>query len=285
MFWIKPTASYIQLASWIPCKKFDRLRYAPNMDPYDQIKIAGGDTAQPIAMEKRLSIIRRIAKKKGARFLDCGCGAGEYVFTLTKYNVIDAFGLEFDEAKVRKAQTHPHYGARVRQGDLQQMPFPDGNFDYALLNEVLEHVPDESRALKEIFRVLAPGGLLFVFSPNRWFPFETHGICWKNGGKKIPHWVPFIPYIPLRLGSKFFSYWARNYWPSEICALLRGAGFVVIHSNFIWLTFENISNGQPKIVGFLRPLLRFIANFCENVPLVRRLGVSSVFVALKPANL
>jgi len=270
---------------WIGFKNFDGLQHASRMNAYGQIKIAGGDTAQPIAMGKRLRLIRHIAEKKGARLLDCGCGAGEYVFALTKYDGFDAFGLEFDEEKVRRAQTHSLYGSRIREGDLQRLPFPDANFDYALLNEVLEHVPDERRALKEIFRVLAPGGLLFVFSPNRWFPFETHGICWKNGGKKIPHWVPFIPYIPLWLGSKFFSYWARNYWPSEISALLSGTGFVVIRRNFIWLTFENISNDQPKIVAFLRPLLRFIANCCEHVPLLKRLGVSSVFVALKPANL
>jgi SAM-dependent methyltransferase len=254
------------------------------MDAYDHIKVAGGDTAQPIAMEKRLRIIRQIAEKKRARFLDCGCGAGEYVFALTKSEGFDAFGIEFDETKARKAQTHPLYGSRVRQGDLERLTFPDSHFDYALLNEVLEHVPDERRALKEIFRVLSPGGSLFVFSPNRWFPFETHGIAWKNGGKKIPHWVPFIPYVPLELGSKCFSYWARNYWPGEISALLRDAGFVVVRRDFIWLTFENISNRQPKIVAFLRPLLRLIANCCEHVPLVKRLGVSSVFVAQKPAK-
>lgn len=253
------------------------------MDAYDNIRVAGGDTAQPLAMEKRLRIIRQVAGKSQGRFLDCGCGAGEYVFALTQSEGFDACGLEFDEAKVRKAQSHPLYGSRVSQGNLERLAFPDSCFAYALLNEVLEHVPDERRALKEIFRILTPGGLLFVFSPNRWFPFETHGIAWKHGGKKIPHWVPFIPYIPLGLGTKFFSYWARNYWPRELSALLRAAGFVILHRDFIWLTFENISNRQPRLIAFFRPMLRCFANCCEHVPLLQRLGVSQVVVCRKPA--
>jgi SAM-dependent methyltransferase len=65
---------------------------------------------------------------------------------------------------------------RVFQGDLQAINYGDNEWDYAMLNEVLEHVADDSKVLDEVYRILKPGGILFIFSPNRWFPFETHGV-------------------------------------------------------------------------------------------------------------
>lgn len=63
------------------------------------------------------------------------------------------------------------------------------------------------------------GGALIVFSPNRLFPFETHGVALRGSGRKVPPAVPFIPWVPLRLGRLCFDYWARNYWPWEFASL------------------------------------------------------------------
>jgi SAM-dependent methyltransferase len=72
------------------------------------------------------------------------------------------------------------------------------------VNEVLEHVPDDRQALKEVHRILKPSGILFVFSPNRLFPFESHCVRLRRSDRRVPLWVPFIPYIPLRFGVFFF---------------------------------------------------------------------------------
>lgn len=60
-----------------------------------------------------------------------------------------------------------------RTGDLLALPFPEASFDGVVLTEVLEHCTDPVAAVREVFRVLRPGGLLLVTSPFIW---PTHGI-------------------------------------------------------------------------------------------------------------
>ncbi len=210
--------------------------------------------------------------------LDCGCGAGDYVLQLGADPDFDAYGVEYEAAKVVKAKANPAIADRVEQGDLETLRKPDNTFDGALLNEVLEHVPNEAKALKEIHRVLKPSATLIVCSPNRYFPFETHGSHWKNSQGGVPHWVPFIPWIPLGIAQSFLSFWARNYWPGELCRLLEQGGFEIVKKTYFWPTFENISGRQPWLIRVFKPVLRRVSSLLSNTPLLRRFGVSQVYV-------
>jgi ubiquinone/menaquinone biosynthesis C-methylase UbiE len=252
------------------------------MSGYESITIAGGDTATPLNLEKRLRVLLPFVEPgQTTRFLDCGCGAGDYVLALASRYGVDAFGVEYSADKVRQAHGHDTLKERVQEGNLEAIPFPDDTFDLALLNEVLEHVPDETKALVEIRRVLRPGGRLVVFAPNRWFPFETHGVVSKSSGRAIPPYVPLIPYIPLLVGRRVFRYWARNYWHGELRNLLVKAGFQIESTGYVWQTFENISGTQPGWMGAAKPLLRGLALALERTPLLRRFGVSQVVVVRK----
>jgi SAM-dependent methyltransferase len=64
--------------------------------------------------------------------------------------------------------------AEIKVGDILDMPYPDGSFDVVLASEILEHVPEADRAISELVRILAPGGILAVTVP-RWLPER---ICW-----------------------------------------------------------------------------------------------------------
>ncbi len=59
-------------------------------------------------------------------------------------------------------------------GDALDLPFPDASFDRVIAAEVLEHVPEDRRAMAELVRVLRPGGTMAVTVP-RWFP---ELVCW-----------------------------------------------------------------------------------------------------------
>jgi ubiquinone/menaquinone biosynthesis C-methylase UbiE len=204
------------------------------------------------------------------------------VFSLVERLQIDALGIEYSAEKVAQAHRQEIGRQRIRQADLTAIPFPDESFDVALLNEVLEHVPDEHAVLSEIHRILRRGGRIFVFSPNRWFPFETHGVELKRTGRKVPPYVPLIPYIPVSVGRRIFNYWARNYWHRELRGLLTSGGLNIESSSYVWQTFENISGTQPRWMQLARPLLRRLSDAMERTPLVRQFGVSQVVIARKP---
>jgi ubiquinone/menaquinone biosynthesis C-methylase UbiE len=231
-------------------------------------------------MAKRLALISSFTPLRGRKILDCGCGAGEYLLALEAAGA-EVWGVEQDREKVAIFTSRCPASGKISVGDLECLNYQSESFDAALLNEVLEHVTAEGVALGEIHRVLKKGGLLFVFSPNRLYPFETHGVFLKASRVHIPPYIPFVPYIPVRAGRKFFSYWARNYWPSELRALVRDSGFEILSTSYIWQTFENISGHQPWWIRGSRKMLRRVANLMENLPVVRAMGTSQVIVAQK----
>jgi SAM-dependent methyltransferase len=251
---------------------------------FDAIHVAGGDTATPLSLEKRLRFISQVCDLAKVRFLDCGCGAGEYVFALIEKFQADAWGIEYLPEKVAKAKAHPGLAHRISQGDIQRLELRTESFDAVLLNEVLEHIPDEGAALRQVHRVLRPQGILIVFAPNRWFPFEAHGVHLKGTHISIRPWVPFIPYVPLFFGHRVFDYWARNYWQSELRRRITDAGFRITRLHYFWQTFENISGSQPWLVRRFKPALRRAANICESKVFLRRFGVSQVIVGTKSAT-
>jgi len=247
---------------------------------YTEIRPAGGDTATPVNLQRRVSLIDRCSEIAGKRILDCGCGAGDYVLALRALGA-EAWGVEYDQGKLQRFRSRSHDATCACAGDLSKLGFRSGTFDLALLNEVLEHVPDDRGALGEIHRVLKDNGTLFLFSPNRLYPFETHGVTLKWASRRLPHYLPFVPYVPLSVGRHVFSYWARNYWPTELRRMVTDAGFTLVSAGYVWQTFEAISGHQPAVVTAMAPWLRQAAAALERIPGVRMLGVSQVIVATK----
>ncbi|HEV2330971.1 MAG TPA: class I SAM-dependent methyltransferase [Verrucomicrobiae bacterium] len=236
-------------------------------------------TAKPLTLDKRLAIISRHVAP-GGRFLDCGCGKGQYVRPICLRLGLDAFGVEYEQESVDNVQSDEFLSKRISQGDLQNLDYPDGEWDYALLNEVLEHVGDDEKVLCEVHRVLKPGGLLFVFSPNRWFPFETHGVTLKMNGRLI-YWLPFVPYVPAKLGQYLYRADARNYWQGQLRRMLERAGFTIVERTFIWPTFEGISGKLPRVLKPFRHVFRYAGIALEKTIFLKRFGVSQVFVCRK----
>jgi SAM-dependent methyltransferase len=244
---------------------------------YGRIEIGGGETAEPLNLANRLAVIRRHANLEGARVLDCGCGEGAYVAAMVDLGA-DVHGIEYQPEKVAAFRHRHPSSERVRQGDAQDLDFAEDSFDVVLMNEVLEHVPDDVAALREVRRVLRPGGRFVLFAPNRLYPFETHGVS-RVGGGDVPYAMPFVPYVPLPIGRRLFVYRARNYWPWALRSMIRRAGFDVVASEFVWQTFEGISRRQPAWLAARASVLRGLAQQLGRTPGVRALGASQVIVS------
>ena len=70
----------------------------------------------------------------------------------------------FSKNTLTKLKNRPNIKSIIM--DAQKMEFDDNQFDIVILTEVLEHIPDDKLAAKEIIRVLKPGGYLFLTVPN-----------------------------------------------------------------------------------------------------------------------
>lgn len=246
-----------------------------------EVEIWGSDTATPRNLAKRVDFVRGITDLEGLKVLEAGCGEGHYVDALAAAGA-DVRGIEYLADKLA-AWNRRHPGDdRVRFGDLQALDFADESFDLVFMNEVLEHVPDDRRALAELFRVLKPGGLFVNFTPNRLYPLETHGVIYRRSRRHVGQLrAPFIPWMPLSLAGRFVDFPARNYWPGQLTRMMRDAGFSVRGQSFMWQTFEGAGHGVT-IAHRFAAAARGLARTLEKTPGLRRFGISQVVVAVKP---
>jgi ubiquinone/menaquinone biosynthesis C-methylase UbiE len=70
------------------------------------------------------------------------------------------------------AQVEKKCNSKRVVGSILEMPFPDAHFDIVVSSEVIEHTPNPEQAIKEIYRVLKPGGVMVLSTPNRFWIFS-----------------------------------------------------------------------------------------------------------------
>lgn len=128
--------------------------------------------------------------KPGARVLDVGCGGGRHIRQTRLMPGITAVGLdlgasevqdtarmlrELDALPVACGGTVPGSGPWLStRGSVYALPFPDETFDCVIISEVLEHLHEDDRALREISRVLRSGGILAASVPRE----GPEAVCW-----------------------------------------------------------------------------------------------------------
>ena len=163
----------------------------------------------------------------GARVLDCGIGSGSLSLALAsittdspEYHGIDTSGAMLTEADAELRRVR--IVAQLRQSDVRMIPYPDRTFDVVMASHVLEHLPEPRVALREMIRVLKPGGVLFVCMTRHsvfgtfvqlrwrtWMVSERQGIAWL---REIG--LDDIGFRPIGLGfgagRASTAFWARK---------------------------------------------------------------------------
>jgi ubiquinone/menaquinone biosynthesis C-methylase UbiE len=138
-------------------------RRNPSACPYSQRFWV--EAPHPLITRERLK--RTLEPRPGERVLEVGPGTGYYSLPLAEWlgadGRLDVYDvqqemLDHTERRAREAGVTVH----PRHGDARQLPYDDATFDAALLVTVLGEIPDQVQALRELRRVLKPGGRLVV---------------------------------------------------------------------------------------------------------------------------
>ncbi|MGE0212689.1 MAG: class I SAM-dependent methyltransferase [Parvibaculaceae bacterium] len=180
--------------------------------------------------------------------LDCGCGRGFYLDMISSVARCRLVGIEQDAEIITKANAllADRDGVTLVRGSLDRLPFHDGAFDGAIASEVLEHVEDDVGALREIARVLKPGGSVALTVPNADYPF-----LWDPINRTRER----LGFGPVRTGT-FAGIWAnhvRLYTAEELRRVVLAADLEIrAERAFTHHAFPFIHN---IVYGFGKPLL------------------------------
>ncbi len=120
-------------------------------------------------LEERL-VTELVGEVDGCRILDAGCGDGTFARTLARSGA-RVVGVDADPAMVEAACGAAADGgieATFVEGELERLPFPDASFDVVIAVTVLCFVPEPASAIRELVRVLRPGGPLVLGELGRW---------------------------------------------------------------------------------------------------------------------
>jgi 2-polyprenyl-3-methyl-5-hydroxy-6-metoxy-1,4-benzoquinol methylase len=113
---------------------------------------------------KNISEIEKLGLKSGMKVLDAGCGPGILINQIKAIYGVNAYGVDLSTLAIKRAKEAGDKKIEYKNGKLEKIPFPTGYFDAVVSFDVLEHVTDKDRVLKEMVRVLKPGGKLLVYA-------------------------------------------------------------------------------------------------------------------------
>jgi SAM-dependent methyltransferase len=192
------------------------------------------------------------------RVLDLGCGAGLFLAWLERRRELRLYGLDLSIASVRIARDRTSDAALVA-GDAQQLPYADDSFDRVVCNGAIHHLPDVHAALRELYRVVVPGGRIVLYEPT---------------ATRFANWVRALAFRQDQYESPADLEHKHELDPERLPPLLAEVGFKVSSvSRHDWLAYPlsgmyvNLPIGRAP--ALMRVLLRAEARL-ERIRTVKR---------------
>jgi ubiquinone/menaquinone biosynthesis C-methylase UbiE len=159
----------------------------------------------------------------GARVLDLGCGNGFLLEAMARKRPDLALsGVEAAPGLVASATARSQGRWTVLEGSAIDIPFEAASFDLVTMTEVFEHMKDPTAALREVARVLRPGGRLILTVPN----MSAYGPFWRVA-ERIPMTALRDAFLPWEHPLKTFQPIDTAYEFDEITRIIDNASFCV----------------------------------------------------------
>ena len=166
-----------------------------------------------------LHYIRVLSKfldeRKYAKILDIGCGTGSFLYQCEKrFRDFELHGFEYDGRLINQA-TKNLKKSMISQGNAEKISHEDAYFDVVTTFQVIEHIYNPEQMIAEIYRILKPGGLLLITTPNlnglgrlisgdKWSGYRDDHVSLK-GCEEWDIAIKKIGFERLSMGSTFFS--------------------------------------------------------------------------------
>ena len=172
-------------------------KYAKYQRPSEMI-----DWCAKISPSRTYRIVKSLTKYKNvdAKVLDLGCGIGLNTPSIAKY-FPDTIAADVDpmfETATKNFLSSFHIRIPVITYDGKKLPFKDNVFDIVNCVEVIEHTENPDLLLSEIKRVLKPDGILYITSPNKYWPIESH------------YRLPFLSYLPRKFANIYVRLFKKD---------------------------------------------------------------------------
>lgn len=128
----------------------------------------------------KLKAVFSLIEKKPKKILDIGCASGWFLSQIAKkYYQADCFGIDIYKNAIIYGKKH-YRNLNLKHGDAHKLPYKNKSFDLVICTEVLEHVERPDIVLKEIRRILKPGGISLIEMDSGNLLFRLVWYWWNN---------------------------------------------------------------------------------------------------------
>src|SRR4051794_33613062 len=130
---------------------------------------ASAYTGKHTELDAREPLVAAVVAAQPGRILEVGCGWGELARRLAEATGAEVVATDLSPRMIELTREN---GVAAELADVQELPFPDASFDVAVAAWMLYHVPDLPRGIRELARVLRPGGRLVAVTNSRFHLIE-----------------------------------------------------------------------------------------------------------------
>jgi len=219
-----------------------------------------------------LRLLKQSPPSKKLNIVDLGCGPGTNLFDIfdicAEFKQAEWFGLDLNQREASDGAQRSRYRVEERgmqpvhfmSGDIFKLPFADNSVDIIISSEVVEHLPDPVPAIREMARVLKPGGYAMVTTPNP------------------ANFPELAGYLLDKLTGGWFK---RFYWKGEDevsappLSAEVGFGHVSVHPFRVWSDW--FEEARIPVVKKVRGPMLFGSPFFDRLR-----WLSGLFIALDP---